>query len=61
MPLCVLGRACRSTRRPAPRPGPPVARRPVVAARPERRSLNGALTDIAVETLTGAGHEVRVS
>ncbi|MCL3994273.1 NAD(P)H-dependent oxidoreductase [Streptomyces lavenduligriseus] len=33
----------------------------IVHAHPERRSLNGALTDIAVETLTGAGHEVRVS
>ncbi|WP_318202705.1 NAD(P)H-dependent oxidoreductase [Streptomyces sp. SCL15-4] len=33
----------------------------IVHAHPERRSLNGALTDIAVETLTGAGHAVRVS
>ncbi|MFR9788220.1 NAD(P)H-dependent oxidoreductase [Streptomyces sp. MB22_4] len=33
----------------------------IVHAHPERRSLNGALTDIAVDTLTGAGHEVRVS
>ncbi|MFJ3646390.1 NAD(P)H-dependent oxidoreductase [Streptomyces murinus] len=33
----------------------------IVHAHPERRSLNGALTDLAVETLTGAGHEVRVS
>ncbi|WP_040783168.1 NAD(P)H-dependent oxidoreductase [Nocardia pneumoniae] len=33
----------------------------IVHAHPERRSLNGALTDIAVNTLTDAGHEVRVS
>ncbi|WP_433562972.1 NAD(P)H-dependent oxidoreductase [Nocardia sp. CA-151230] len=33
----------------------------IVHAHPERKSLNGALTDIAVDTLTGAGHEVRVS
>ncbi|MEU8432808.1 NAD(P)H-dependent oxidoreductase [Streptomyces sp. NPDC029216] len=33
----------------------------IVHAHPERRSLNGALTDIAVDTLTGAGHQVRVS
>ncbi|WP_067477790.1 NAD(P)H-dependent oxidoreductase [Nocardia amamiensis] len=33
----------------------------IVHAHPERRSLNGALTDIAVDTLTGAGHEVQVS
>lgn len=33
----------------------------IVHAHPERRSLNGALTDLAVDTLTEAGHEVRVS
>lgn len=33
----------------------------IVHAHPEPGSLNGALTDIAVSTLTEAGHEVRVS
>lgn len=33
----------------------------IVHAHPERRSLNSALTDIAVDTMTDAGHEVRVS
>ncbi|MGK5555681.1 NAD(P)H-dependent oxidoreductase [Actinomadura kijaniata] len=33
----------------------------IVHAHPERRSLNGALTDIAVDTLTAAGHQVKVS
>ena len=33
----------------------------LVFAHPERRSLNGALRDIAVEELTALGHEVRVS
>ena len=33
----------------------------IVHAHPEPRSLNGALKDVAVETLEGAGHEVRVS
>ena len=33
----------------------------IVHAHPEQQSLNGALTDIAVDTLTDAGHEVRVS
>ena len=33
----------------------------IVHAHPEPNSLNGALKDIAVATLEGAGHEVRVS
>jgi NAD(P)H dehydrogenase (quinone) len=33
----------------------------LVYAHPEPRSFNGAMKDSAVETLTGAGHEVRVS
>jgi len=33
----------------------------IVHAHPEPASLNGALTEIAVSTLTEAGHEVRVS
>lgn len=33
----------------------------VVYAHPEPRSLNGALKDLAVETLTGLGHAVEVS
>ncbi|MDT0269599.1 NAD(P)H-dependent oxidoreductase [Streptomyces sp. DSM 44915] len=33
----------------------------IVHAHPEPRSLNGSLTDLAVSTLTDAGHEVRVS
>ncbi|MDX3385872.1 NAD(P)H-dependent oxidoreductase [Streptomyces niveiscabiei] len=33
----------------------------IVHAHPEPRSLNGSLTDLAVRTLEGAGHEVRVS
>ncbi|MDI2127701.1 NAD(P)H-dependent oxidoreductase [Yinghuangia seranimata] len=33
----------------------------IVYAHPEPRSLNGALKDLAVATLEGAGHEVRVS
>ncbi|WP_067884846.1 NAD(P)H-dependent oxidoreductase [Nocardia vaccinii] len=33
----------------------------IVHAHPEPGSLNGALTEIAVSTLTGAGHQVRVS
>ncbi|MEV6962128.1 NAD(P)H-dependent oxidoreductase [Streptomyces sp. NPDC051207] len=33
----------------------------VVSAHPERRSLNAALADFAVEHLRSAGHEVRVS
>ncbi|MEV0645039.1 NAD(P)H-dependent oxidoreductase [Phytomonospora sp. NPDC050363] len=33
----------------------------IVYAHPEPRSLNGALKDLAVTTLEGAGHEVRVS
>ncbi|WP_282783704.1 NAD(P)H-dependent oxidoreductase [Nocardia sp. CC201C] len=33
----------------------------IVHAHPEPRSLNGALTDVAVSTLTEAGHDVRVS
>lgn len=33
----------------------------IVYAHPEPRSLNGALKDLAVDTLTKAGHEVRVS
>ena len=33
----------------------------VVHAHPEPRSLNGSLKDLAVETLTGLGHEVRIS
>ncbi|KOT95986.1 NAD(P)H dehydrogenase [Streptomyces sp. NRRL F-4711] len=33
----------------------------IVHAHPEPRSLNGALKDLAVATLTAAGHEVRVS
>ncbi|SDJ75669.1 NAD(P)H-dependent oxidoreductase [Streptomyces indicus] len=33
----------------------------IVHAHPEPRSLNSALKDLAVETLTRAGHEVRVS
>ena len=33
----------------------------IVYAHPEPRSLNGALKDLAVETLTGLGHAVKVS
>lgn len=33
----------------------------IVYAHPEPKSFNGSLRDLAVETLTGAGHEVRVS
>ncbi|MFJ7988550.1 NAD(P)H-dependent oxidoreductase [Streptomyces sp. NPDC096351] len=33
----------------------------IVHAHPEPRSLNGSLKDLAVATLEGAGHEVRVS
>jgi NAD(P)H dehydrogenase (quinone) len=33
----------------------------IVFAHPEPRSFNGALKDLAIETLTGAGHEVRVT
>ncbi|NKQ27817.1 NAD(P)H-dependent oxidoreductase [Streptomyces galbus] len=33
----------------------------IVYAHPEPRSLNGSLKDLAVSTLEGAGHEVRVS
>ncbi|MFM9607523.1 NAD(P)H-dependent oxidoreductase [Streptomyces niveiscabiei] len=33
----------------------------IVHAHPEPQSLNGSLTDLAVRTLEGAGHEVRVS
>lgn len=33
----------------------------IVFAHPESRSFNGALKDVAVEALTAAGHEVRVS
>ena len=33
----------------------------IVFAHPEPRSFNGALANLAVETLIGAGHEVRVS
>ncbi len=33
----------------------------IVYAHPEPRSLNGALKDLAVETLTGLGHTVEVS
>ena len=33
----------------------------IVFAHPEPRSFNGALKDLAVETLTEAGHEVRLS
>ncbi|QFY09933.1 flavodoxin family protein [Nonomuraea phyllanthi] len=33
----------------------------IVYAHPEPRSLNGSLKDLAVGTLEGAGHEVRVS
>lgn len=33
----------------------------LVYAHPEPRSFNGQLKDLAVETLTAAGHEVRVS
>ncbi|GHG08384.1 NAD(P)H-dependent oxidoreductase [Streptomyces filamentosus] len=33
----------------------------IVHAHPEPNSLNGALKDLAVSTLEGAGHEVRVS
>jgi len=33
----------------------------IVHAHPEPASLNGSLTDLAVSTLTGAGHEVQVS
>ncbi|WP_306361685.1 NAD(P)H-dependent oxidoreductase [Nocardia sp. CC227C] len=33
----------------------------IVHAHPEPRSLNDALTDVAVSTLTDAGHDVRVS
>lgn len=33
----------------------------IVHAHPEPRSLNGALTDLAVTTLRDAGHEVKVS
>lgn len=33
----------------------------IVFAHPEAKSFNGALKDIAVETLTSAGHEVQVS
>ncbi|WP_280353899.1 NAD(P)H-dependent oxidoreductase [Nocardia otitidiscaviarum] len=33
----------------------------IVHAHPEPRSLNGALADVAVSTLTEAGHDVRVS
>lgn len=33
----------------------------IVHSHPERRSFNGALTDVAVETLTGAGHLVEVA
>ena len=33
----------------------------IVHAHPEPRSLNGALKDLAVETLTSLGHEVKVS
>jgi len=33
----------------------------IVFAHPEPRSFNGALKDLAVETLTDAGHEVRLS
>ena len=33
----------------------------IVYAHPEPKSLNGSLKDLAVATLEGAGHEVRVS
>jgi len=33
----------------------------IVYAHPEPKSLNGSLKDLAVSTLEGAGHEVRVS
>lgn len=33
----------------------------IVHAHPEPAALNGALTEVAVQTLTGAGHQVRVS
>jgi NAD(P)H dehydrogenase (quinone) len=33
----------------------------IVYAHPEPASFNGSLKDLAVEVLTGAGHEVRVS
>jgi NAD(P)H dehydrogenase (quinone) len=33
----------------------------IVYVHPEPRSLNGSLKDLAVETLTGLGHEVRIS
>lgn len=33
----------------------------IVFAHPEPKSLNGKLKDVAVETLTAAGHEVKVS
>ncbi|MEV7414725.1 NAD(P)H-dependent oxidoreductase [Streptomyces sp. NPDC089919] len=33
----------------------------IVHAHPEPNSLNGSLTDLAVATLTGAGHQVQVS
>ncbi len=33
----------------------------IVYAHPEPQSFNGALKDLAVEVLNGAGHEVQVS
>jgi hypothetical protein len=33
----------------------------IVYAHPEPKSFNGAMTDVAVETLRSAGHEVVVS
>ena len=33
----------------------------IVYAHPERRSFNGALTDVTIDTLTGAGHGVEVA
>ena len=33
----------------------------IVHAHPEPKSLNGALTEVAVATLAGEGHEVQVS
>ena len=33
----------------------------IVYAHPEPKSFNGAMKDLAIETLRGAGHEVAVS
>ncbi|MGW9208275.1 NAD(P)H-dependent oxidoreductase [Embleya sp. NPDC055664] len=43
------------------RPTPSPRKVLVVVAHPEPRSLNGALTEFAVERLRAAGHQVRVS